>query len=122
MRSLSLVLIVSCLIGCQGSSPDLSGRWNMAMGPTNMQIEFGSNGQYTGTMTGMAGVGNVTGSYSVKGNRLEMDPPTVTGPMGATSSPGGGRMKVKMIPQGPNMILLDAGDQKFTLTRMGPPK
>lgn len=91
------------------------------MGPTTMQVEFGSDGKYTGTMAGMGGVAQVSGNYSVNGSVLEMDPPTVTGP-GGSASPPGGRMKVKMTSQGPDMILLDAGDKKFTLTRIAPAK
>lgn len=92
----------------------------MMMGPTTMQIEFGPNGQYSGTMNGMAGEGAVSGGYKVSGSTLEMDPPTVVGPGGRTASPGGGVMRVKMIPQGKDTILLDAGNQKFTLQRIGP--
>lgn len=84
-----------------------------------MQVEFLDGGQYTGSINSMGAVGQVSGTYSVKGNILEMDAPTITGPGGAVS-PSGGKMKVKMkmVPQGPNMILLDAGKDKFTLTRM----
>jgi|GEM_PF-4353529 len=116
--TLVLPLLLVSLVGCQ-KSPDLSGRWNMGMGATTMQIEFGKDGNYSGTMNGMAGAGQVSGKYSLKGNMLEMDPPTVVGPGGATS-PGGGKMRVKMISRGPNMYELDAGNQKFSLTRMGP--
>lgn len=94
----------------------------MVMGPTTLQIEFGKDGRYSGTMSGMAGAGEVSGNYRVQGNTLEMDPPTVVGPGGRTASPGGGVMRVKMKPQGEGMILLDAGNQKFTLQRMGPPQ
>ena len=94
----------------------------MVMGPTTMQIEFGPDGRYSGRMNGMAGVGEVSGGYKVKGSVLEMDPPTVVGPGGRTASPSGGVMRVKMVPQGEGTILLDAGNQKFTLHRMGPAK
>jgi hypothetical protein len=116
-----IAVMLLCVVGCGKGAPDLSGRWNMAMGATNMQVEFLDGGQYTGSINSMGAVGQVSGTYSVKGNILEMDAPTITGPGGA-SSPSGGKMKVKMVPQGPDMILLDAGKDKFTLTRMGPPK
>ncbi len=117
-----LFLVALCLTGCKGgSAPSLSGRWNMAMGPTTMQVEFGADGKYTGTMAGATGLAQVSGNYSVNGSVLEMDPPTITGPGGSVSPPGG-RMKVKMTSQGPDMILLDAGDKKFTLTRIAPAK
>ncbi len=110
---------VLLLFGCKGSSPDLSGRWNLVMGATNMQVEFGSNGQYTGTLIGAGGSGQASGSYSLKGDVLEMQPPTVTGP-GGSASPTGGTMRVKLVPQGPNAYLLDAGDQKFHMTKISP--
>lgn len=87
------------------------------MGATQMQVEFGSGGQYSGTLIGAGGSGQVTGTYSLKGNVLEMQPPTVTGP-GGTASPSGGTMRVKLISQGANAYKLDAGNQTFHMTRI----
>lgn len=118
MKFFRYLLPIVVLVGCKGA-PNLDGRWNMAMGPTNMQIQFGKDGRYSGTMNGLAGAGEVLGGYKIKGTVLEMDPPTIAGPNGSVTPPGG-LMKVKMLPQSPDLILLDAGNQKFTLTRLGP--
>ena len=119
MRIAQPLLILLLLAGCKGSAPSLAGKWSLPMGPSTMQIEFGGNGMYTGTINGATGAGQVSGGYSVKGNYLEMQPPTISGPNGGTTPPGG-VMKVKMSSQGPDMILLDAGDKKFTMTRVSP--
>lgn len=89
------------------------------MGPATLQIEFGSDGRYNGTMNSMGATGAVSGTYKLNGNMLEMEPPTVTGP-GGSASPSGGTMRVKLISQGPDAYVMDAGNQKFMMHRMGP--
>ena len=84
-----------------------------------MQIQFNRGGTYEGTMSGMAGSGAVSGTYSTEGNVLVMGAPTVSGPGGA-STPGGGTMRLKMEPSGPKVIRLTGGQQEFVMTRLGP--
>lgn len=86
------------------------------MGMAPMEIQFGSEGIYSGTMGGA----QVSGTYSLKGKILEMQPPTISGP-GGSSTPSGGVMRVKLVKQGPNAFMLDAGERQFHMIRIGPP-
>lgn len=70
-------------------------------------------------MNGPGMSGPATGTYRINGNVLELDPPTINGPNGPITPPSG-TMKAKMNPKGPDMIELDAGSNKFMLTRIGP--
>ena len=117
--ALPFAVLAIALVGCK-KAPDLAGRWNMQMGVTSMQVEFGA-GTYSGTMTSMGQTGQVTGAYHTEGAILVMDPPTVVGAAGS-ATPGGGVMRVKMVAVSPDLINLQAGNQTFTLTRIGPAK
>ncbi len=89
----------------------------MQMGATAMQVSFGSDGNYSGTMSSMGQTGAVTGTYKTQGNTLTMEAPTVSG-AGGSATPGGGTMKVKMVQVSPDLINLETGKQVFTLTRI----
>ncbi len=117
--ALPIALLAIALVGCK-RAPDLAGRWNMQMGVTSMQVEFGA-GTYSGTMTSMGRTGQVSGAYHTEGTTLVMDPPTVVGAAGS-ATPGGGVMRVKMVAVTPDLINLQTGTQIFTLTRIGPGK
>lgn len=117
--ALSVTLLAVALMGCK-KAPDLAGRWNMQMGVTSMQVEFGA-GTYSGTMSSLGQTGQVSGAYHTEGNILVMDPPTVVGAAGS-ATPSGGVMRVRMVPVSPDLINLETGKQTFTLTRIGPAK
>lgn len=119
MKIVSLVLALVgswvLLSGC-GKSTELTGRWRLTQGVSQMDLTF-AGGQYSGTMVTVPGA-TVKGTYKIEGDVLTMEPPTISGPSG-TMTPPGGTMRVKMVPQGPDKYELQAqGETRFYLTRL----
>lgn len=111
--TLGVALLVA---GCSKSN-DLSGQWRLTQGVSQMDLTF-AGGQYSGTMVTVPDT-TVKGTYKIEGDVLIMEPPTLSGPSG-TVTPPGGTMRVKMVPQGPDKYELQAeGDKRFYLTRLG---
>lgn len=80
-----------------------------------MVVSF-HDGHFSGPVTAPGLSGTVDGTYHVEGSVLVMDPPTISGPMGSVTPPGG-TMRLKMSPKSDELIELDNGSQKFTMTK-----
>lgn len=120
MRWLLLLILLILSLGCKKSGGDVVGNWSMT-GPLGlMQLEFKSDGTYGGKYMGAGVPADMSGTHKLDGKILQMDAPTLS-VIGQSSSLGGGAMRMSMQWQGKDMVLLDNGTQKFTMTRTGPP-
>lgn len=111
------LLLVS--LGCKKSGGDVVGNWSLN-GPLGlMLVEFKPDGTYGGKFMGAGIPADMSGTYKIDGKVLQMDAPTLSA-NGNSTSLGGGAMRMSMDWKGKDMVLLDNGKQKLTMTRSGP--
>ena len=91
-------------------------------GPLGLMIvEFKPDGTYGGKFMGAGIPADMKGTYKVDGKVLQMDAPTLT-VNGQSQTPAGGAMRMSMDWKTRDMVLLDNGSQKLTMTRNSPTK
>ncbi len=118
VRWLILFVVFVAAFGCsKGNS--VVGHWSLN-GPLGlMQVEFKPDGTYGGKYMGAGIPADMSGTYKIEGKALHMDAPTISA-MGNSTTLGGGTMKMSMDWKSKDMVLLDNGSQKLTMTRSGP--
>lgn len=116
MRCLPCIVLTAFALGC-GKSGNILGSWTMDAPFGVLRVTFKEGGAYSGSMSGPMANGPVTGTYAVKGNALEMNPPSIQLPNGQTVTPPGGQMRMRMTWKDDRTVELYNGKQTFMMTR-----